>query len=53
MTGADGGFAVTSEPGPRTLIIVGSGRPFRKDIDVVAGETVDVGTVKESEGAPG
>jgi hypothetical protein len=45
-TGADGSFVATSDPGPRTLFVLGPDGPdVRKDLDVVAGKTIDLGTL--------
>ena len=45
-TGADGSFTARSDPGPRTFFILGPDGPdVRKDLDVVAGQTIDLGTL--------
>jgi hypothetical protein len=54
MTGADGKFSVASPAGPRTMFILGeSGPELRKDVDVVAGKTVDLGTINPDPGSLG
>jgi hypothetical protein len=53
-TGADGSFRVRSEAGPRTLIVMGPQGPLvMKDVEVVGGDTVDLGTLTASEASPG
>jgi hypothetical protein len=50
-TGADGSFRVSSEAGPRTLIVMGPQGPLvMKDIEVVGGKTVDLGAVTAEPG---
>jgi hypothetical protein len=45
-TGADGSFTAKSDAGPRTFFILGPNGPdVRKDLDVVAGQTLDLGTL--------
>ncbi len=47
MTGADGGFRVSAEPGPRTLLILGDQGPLiRRDVDVVDGQVLELGTLR-------
>ena len=52
-TGADGAFSVDSDAGARTLIVMGPQGPVvRKDVDVVGGKTLALGTLT-AEAAPG
>ncbi len=45
-TGADGAFRTAAEPGPRMLLVLGEQGPLvRKDIDVVDGQVLDLGTI--------
>jgi hypothetical protein len=45
-TGADGSFTAKSDAGPKTFFILGPDGPdVRKDVDVVAGQTIDLGTL--------
>jgi hypothetical protein len=53
-TGADGSFTAKSDAGPRTFFILGPNGPdVRKDLDVIAGQTIDLGTLTaEPPGGP-
>jgi hypothetical protein len=57
MTGSDGRFRAPAEPGKRTLLILGNNGPVvRRDIDVVDGQVLDLGTLTpdpEDPGPPG
>jgi hypothetical protein len=45
-TSGDGGFEVSAEAGARTLVVLGPRGPdVQRDLDVRAGETIDLGTI--------